>query len=129
MFVKREKVKMAEVEEMRTNVWFSLYHTEKFEKLKAIALPIIHNGELGCANTERLTKLGKPSVVMRGYDSYPGVWVIDDTTRPMTWVIWSDGMHKHPWKGTSVEVIFPDGISGDELYAASEDFFTFFGIL
>jgi hypothetical protein len=58
--------------------------------------------------------LGKPLINMRGYESTPGVWILDCTTG-IKWIIWSDGHHKNPWKGTTYEVILPEGTGDAEL--------------
>ena len=54
-----------------------------------------------------LASWGKPNVTFTDLESAPGVWILDDMKSGITWYIWSDEHHKHPWKGTSYEVILP----------------------
>lgn len=56
--------------------------------------------------------LGKPSVILRQYESSPGIWVFDDTDSGMAFIVCSDGYKKNPWKGTSYYVIGVDGREG-----------------
>ena len=66
-----------------------------------------------------LKNLGTPNVVMQGLESCPGVWLLDDTcVDGLTFVVFSDGRHKHAWKGTSYEVIGGDALY-DEVFLAA----------
>lgn len=53
--------------------------------------------------------LGKPMLIMREYESSPGLWLLDDTDTGITFLVWSDGYKKNPWKGTSYEAVFSRG--------------------
>ena len=61
------------------------------------------------ASTKAVKTLGKPNVIVKDYESSPGLWVLDDELTGIRWMIWSDAWKKHPWKGTSYEVIVPKG--------------------
>jgi len=49
--------------------------------------------------------LGKPNVIVRDLESAPGLWVFDDEPTGLLFLVWSDCWKKHPWKGTSFEVV------------------------
>ena len=52
-----------------------------------------------------VSKLGAPMVRVRKFESSPGLWVFDSAPSGHVFLVWSDGYKKHPWKGTSYEVI------------------------
>ena len=52
-----------------------------------------------------IKNLGQPLVTMPQYESSPGLWVFDDEPTGIVFLIWSDGHHKNPWKGTKYEAI------------------------
>lgn len=49
--------------------------------------------------------LGEPLVRVREFESSPGLWVFDDASSGVVFLIWSDGYKTKPWKGTSYEVV------------------------
>jgi hypothetical protein len=71
-------------------------------------------------------KFGKPNCNMKGYESYPGAWVFYDTERNVRWLVFSDGIRKHHFKGTSYEVTLPEDMSKEQLQKAVQKFFTHF---
>lgn len=75
--------------------------------------PLLQNAitaELGgrkWSSSDAIKRLGPPNVTMRGYESSPGCWLFDHTSG-ITFLIFSDCHRKHPWRGTSYEVDFPE---------------------
>lgn len=69
---------------------------------------------------EILAKWGKPNCTVTGYESCPGVWLLDDSKTGIIWMIWTDLHHKHAWKGTSYEIVCPGLIGDDELLEAMQ---------
>lgn len=79
----------------------------KFNKKFSLALPGYNPGVFG-----------KPNVHMRGYESYPGVWIFESDTFQVKWVIFSDCHRKHSWKGTSFEIACDKNITDTMLCGA-----------
>jgi hypothetical protein len=71
----------------------------------AKALASFNSGGMWNGSVEMIKNLGAPLVRVREYESSPGLWVLDDTESGITFLIWSDGYKKNPWKGTTVEVL------------------------
>lgn len=69
--------------------------------------------------SDAVKNIGKPNVIVRDFESSPGLWVLDDEETEITFLIWSDGYKKQPWKGTSYEAILKDG-DASHLYKAFE---------
>jgi len=82
----------------------------RFEKAKDIWYNAMQKSFWSIVSKGTVAKWGKPNLNCRDLESSPGVWIFDDTAG-VTWVIYSDMHHKHPWKGTSFEVSIDDGIS------------------
>lgn len=82
----------------------------------------MHGGEIAL-------KFGKPNCNMRGYESYPGAWVFYDTENNVRWLVFSDGIRKGCFKGTSYEVTIPENFTEDKFREAIRKFFTHFGCL
>ncbi len=57
-------------------------------------------------HSSSIKRLGDPVCIMKDFESKPGMWIVDDG--PITWILFSDGCNKEPWKGTSIEVIVDD---------------------
>lgn len=121
---------MREVEDLsgKTSSLINFYYSDRFPKLHEWmmgkdGLPLrgyrVHGWEI-CKH------LGKPNCFMQGYESYPAVWVYYDD-HGITWVIFSDGVWKKHYKGTSYEVAIPDNITEEEFKTAINEFFTHFG--
>lgn len=70
---------------------------------------------------------GKPNCNMLGYESYPGAWVFYDTKYKVRWLVFSDGIRKGHFKGTSYEVTIPENFPEDQFKAAIKKFFNHFG--
>jgi hypothetical protein len=83
-----------------------------------------HSTELLCLEaSELVSRLGEPvNKRMVGFESTPGVWVIDHDSG-ITILIWSDGHHKYPWKGTSYELNMPYGTSDEQIRNCVQEFF------
>lgn len=74
--------------------------------------------------------LGTPNCHMQGYESYPGAWVFYDTEYNIRWLVFSDGIRKNHFKGTSYEVTLPEnGITEDDFKAAIRKFFSHFNCI
>jgi len=73
-------------------------------------------------------KFGKPNCHMKGYESYPGAWVFYDDVRNLRWLVFSDGIRKNHFKGTSYEVTIPEHLTEEEFIAATREFFQHFGL-
>lgn len=71
--------------------------------------------------------MGKPNCHMKGYESYPGAWVFYDTEFKVRWLVFSDGIRKNHFKGTSYEVTIPENFSEEEFKKAIYKFFSHFG--
>ena len=69
----------------------------------------------------------KPNIIMRGYESTPGLWIFKDKASGIQFIVWSDLYKKHPWKGTSFEVTLPTNET--ELAEAFERLLTFIGAI
>jgi hypothetical protein len=72
---------------------------------------------------------GTPNCNMKGYESYPGAWVFYDTVSNVRWLVFSDGIRKNPFKGTSYEVTIPDDFTEDQFKEAIRKFFLHFGCI
>lgn len=69
-------------------------------------------------------KLGTPLIIVREYESSPGLWILKDKEFNITYLIWSDSWKKNPEKGTSVEIIInPENFK--DLEKSSEKFLKF----
>lgn len=75
----------------------------KFEQLFGMIMP----GWLGASKIT--SGEGAPNAKFQEYEGYPGAWVYGDTETGITFVVWSDGWKKHPWKGSSIEWAPPQG--------------------
>lgn len=64
---------------------------------------------------ETIKRLGKPNLNVKEYESFPGVWILDDLKSGINWLIWSDLHHRHPWKGTSFELVLPQYITDETM--------------
>lgn len=80
----------------------------------------MHGGEIA-------KNFGTPNCNMKGYESYPGAWVFYDIEYDVDWLVFSDGIRKGCFKGTSYEVKIPDDITEDQLKEAIRKFFAHFG--
>lgn len=78
------------------------------KKLADVYQHILDDYESRWFSSKVVIDLGEPLVKMRKYESSPGLWIFDDTETNITFLIWSDGYKKKPWKGTSYEVIASD---------------------
>jgi len=74
---------------------------------------------------ERVRSWGTPNINMRSFESSPGVWIFDDLPIGITWYVWTDLHHKHPWKGTSFEIYVPENVSSLEMLEAVKRFADF----
>ena len=70
---------------------------------------------------------GKPNCHMRGYESCPGAWVFYDTESNVRWLVFSDGIRKGCFKGTSYEVSIPANFTEVQFREAIKKFFLHFG--
>lgn len=73
--------------------------------------------------------LGKPNCNMRGYESYPGAWVFYDDEHNVRWLVFSDGIRKGHFKGTSYEVTLPENFFEEQFKDAIRKFFKHFGCI
>ena len=57
------------------------------------------------SNPPIVEKFDKPLIIVREYESSPGLWMFEDTDTKVIFLLWSDSWKKHPWKGTRYDVI------------------------
>lgn len=103
------------------NVWWALQKSDKDELQKQFEVNHrIHGFEIALL-------FGKPNCHMRGYESYPGAWVFYDTEYNVRWLVFSDGIRKGHFKGTSYEVTITENFPEDQFKSAIKKFFNHFG--
>lgn len=125
------KMKMKEIEDFQDSriheVLVNLAYTTQFPNLHKIIFKRVIRPFHYCS-AYAVKTLGKPNVTMRGYESNPGVWVLDDSKSGITWHIWSDGHKKNCFKGTSYEVFYPVDITDKEMCDAVTRLFNKLGV-
>ena len=77
--------------------------------------------------SEIAMKFGTPNCHMKEYESYPGAWVFYDKEADIRWLVFSDGIRKNHFKGTSYEVTIPDSLTEEQFKMAIRKFFAHFG--
>jgi hypothetical protein len=60
---------------------------------------------------------GAPNVILQEYEASPGAWLYDETETGITFVVFSDGWKKDPWKGSSIECVL-NGADVSQLHVA-----------
>lgn len=139
MIVQHEgKLTIKQIEQISSegDVLSNFYYTERFPTLRAwwalqkadeddLMKQFEMNHRMHGFEIARL--LGTPNCHMRGYESYPGAWVFYDTEYKIRWLVFSDGIRKNHFKGTSYEVTLPEsGITEADFKAAINKFFGHF---
>jgi len=142
MIVQHEgKLTVKQIEKISSegDVLNNFYYSEKYPTLRAwwaVQTPtrddLMQEFELNHRmHGGSIAKLfGKPNCNMRGYESYPGAWVFYDTESGVRWLVFSDGIRKGCFKGTSYEVTIPEyGFTEEKFRAAIRKFFLHFGCI
>jgi len=91
----------------------NLFTTGRYKKAQKYWGKVLDENDWAIVTRETLSRWGRPNINMRSLESSPGVWIIDDI-KDTVWVIFSDLHHKHPWKGTSIELSIKEDLSDDE---------------
>ncbi len=75
--------------------------------------------------TNWVKNLGSPLLRVRDFESTPGLWLFRSDPSGHVFLIWSDGYKKHPWKGTSYEVV----VNPDRMDTLAEAFAALVAVL
>lgn len=102
-----------------------LYHTDGFEVARDYYLQETQRRYWKIVYEEAFKVLGKSNFECRHLESAPGLWIFEDYKARISWYMYSDLHHKHPWKGTSFELRLRKYITGEEMKDALERFFNF----
>lgn len=70
-------------------------------------------------------KTNKPNCIMKGLESYPGAWIFYDDENNAVWAVFSDGIWKKCFKGTSYELKIPYETSEKEFKKIVDKFFEY----
>ena len=77
---------------------------------------------LKLCSAEAIAHLGAPCGKLKGYESNPSDWLLDNVLG-VSFVIFSDGLNRRPFKGTSYEAVVPRGMSDSVLQRAVRDLY------
>ena len=118
------KLKIKEIEEFseQGTVLFNFVYT--YEKLSDLYHRLLQS-QLRVHGEDIVKHLGNPNCNMRGYESYPGAWVFYDDEYDVRWIVFSDGIRKGCYKGTSYELTIPENMPEDSFIQAVINFFDF----
>jgi hypothetical protein len=105
----------------------NIFYTSKYSTMRQWWRDKSPVSELDIYGSEIALKFGKQNCNMKGYESYPGAWVFRDTVYAIDWLVFSDGIRRGHYKGTSYELRVAPKISEDDLKKAITKFFAHFG--
>lgn len=106
------KLTQADIEKFRTSQLVNFAHnkglaefTEEYCKLVDLCSP--ENDYWSMYGADAIKSLPKQNLIIRNYESSPGVWYFTSTESDFGLLLFSDAIYKKHFKGTSFEVVFP----------------------